>query len=366
MAETDDAEKTEEPTEKRMSELRKEGAIHMSSEVVKVTSLLAGFLMLSFLCNGLFGGLKNVMVKSFDLIAKADQPLEIQGLIQAFVMAIKEVWWSLALVFAVVAIVTCFSTFIQTKFNHKEKLIKFQFSHLNPINGVKRIFSASSAMTTLMGILKICIILPIGYYALVNYAPSMMRLIHLGVKAVMPLIGTAMMDIFWKVIYVMIILAIWDFVWTKKQWLKKNRMTKNEVKDEHKAVEGDESTKRKMRAKGLRRIMQRIQQSVPQADVVVTNPTHYAVALKYDRNSHNAPVVVAKGRGFMALRIREIARKARVPVLERKPLARALYASVEVGAEIPRELFRAVAEVLSYVYRLKNPYGYRQQMQPRQ
>ena len=136
-------------------------------------------------------------------------------------------------------------------------------------------------------------------------------------------------------------------------------MTKEEVKDERKAIEGDESTKRQIIAKGLGRIMQRLKQSVPKADVIVTNPTHYAVALQYDRSSMKAPKVVAKGKNFMAERIKEIARENKVPILERKSLARALFHSVEVDNEIPLELFRATAEVLAYVYRInkKKPVG---------
>ncbi|RME57385.1 MAG: EscU/YscU/HrcU family type III secretion system export apparatus switch protein [Candidatus Dadabacteria bacterium] len=167
-----------------------------------------------------------------------------------------------------------------------------------------------------------------------------------------------MWDLFWQIFAVLLILAIIDYFWGKHQWLKQYKMTKQEVKDEKKAVEGDEETRKKIQAKGFQRIIQRIQQSVPNADVVITNPTHLAVALKYDKETMTAPKVVAKGRGFIAERIKRIAKEAGVPVLERKPLARALYESVEVGAEIPRALYRAVAEVLAYVYRLKNPYAY--------
>ncbi len=130
-------------------------------------------------------------------------------------------------------------------------------------------------------------------------------------------------------------------------------MTKEEVKDERKSIEGDEATKRKIIAKGWQRIVQRIKTNVPKADVVVTNPTHYAVALQYDRGSMKAPKVIAKGADHLAFKIREIARESGVPILERKSLARALYSSVKVDAEIPFELYKAVAEVLAYVYRIK-------------
>ena len=359
-ADTDDSEKTEDPTQHRMTELRKEGSIHVSIEVARVATLLVGFGMLYFTWRYLLRGMKQILVSCFTQISIVREEFGYNALKEILILIIKEVGIVLGIVFITIGIVACLSVMLQTKWNVKQGLIKFRFSQLNPIEGIKRLFSAQAAMRLITGILKLAIILPIGYFALVSYAPAMFNLIHLNTTAVLAFTGSAMMDIFWKVFYVLLALAIWDFFWTKQQWLKKNRMTKHELKDEHRSIEGDEKTKMQIRKKGLRRIQQRIAQSVPQADVVITNPTHYAIALKYDRETMAAPKVIAKGRGFMALRIREIASKARVPVLERKPLARALYASTEVGTEIPRELFKAVAEVLSYVYRLKNPYGYRQ------
>jgi len=153
--------------------------------------------------------------------------------------------------------------------------------------------------------------------------------------------------------YVLGALTLTDIAWGKYQWLRQNKMTKEEVKDERKAVEGDETMRRKMIAKGMARIVQKLKTTVPKADVIITNPTHYAVAIKYDRDAFAAPIVVAKGTDFIAQRIREIAGEHNIPILERKALARALYASTEVGSEIPRDLFRAVAEVLAYVFRHK-------------
>ena len=214
-------------------------------------------------------------------------------------------------------------------------------------------------------IVKLVLIIPLAYLALKGEADKMIQLIHTSLSKVFQFTGIEMEHLFWKIMYIQIAIAIFDYVWGKFQWFKSNKMTKEEVKDERKSVEGDETTKRKMIAKGLQRAAQRLKKSVPTADVVVTNPTHYSVALKYDRATMKAPQVLAKGSGFVALRIREIAKEAGVPVLERKPLARALYSSVEVGKEIPYELFKAVAEVLAYVYRLKNPWGYRQTQEAR-
>jgi flagellar biosynthetic protein FlhB len=161
-----------------------------------------------------------------------------------------------------------------------------------------------------------------------------------------------MVTLFWKIMYVLIAIAIFDWVYGRWSWLRQNKMTKEEVKDEKKAIDGDEATKRRIIAKGLSRIMQRIKTAVPKADVVVTNPTHYAVALQYDRAKMSAPKVVAKGKNFMAEQIKKIARESGVPIIEKKSLARALYQSVEVDQQIPVELFRATAEVLAYVYKM--------------
>jgi flagellar biosynthetic protein FlhB len=210
-------------------------------------------------------------------------------------------------------------------------------------------------MNVLKALAKMALVLPIGYFALRGFLPEMVRLIHMSLTDVLALTGAALTKVFWKIMYVLFAIAAVDVVWGRFQWLKRNKMTKDEVKDERKSVEGDESMRRKIIAKGQQRLANKLKSSVPKADVVVTNPTHYAIALKYDRENYAAPIVVAKGTDFMAQRIREIAAEHKIPVLERKALARALYASTEVGSEIPRELFRAVAEVLAYVYRLKRP-----------
>jgi flagellar biosynthetic protein FlhB len=339
-----------------MGELRKEGALHMSNEVVQVASLLAAFISLNAVWSWLYRDMRLILEKSFALMSRTE-PLTPRMLYDGFIALLVILGPELLIIGAAVAIVAALSVLLQTNFNVKEKKIQFKGDFLNPIKGIGKIFSPQGAVRTLQALLKLCLILPVAYYALKRFAPEMVMLIHLSIEEVFHFTGMAMMWLFWKILYILIAFAIFDFFWTKHQWLKQNRMTKDEVKDERKSIEGDEETRRKIQAKGLQRIMQRIQQSVPQADVVVTNPTHFAVALKYNRASMTAPTVVAKGKGFLAQRIKEIARESGVPVLERKVLARALYHSVEVGTEIPFELFKAVAEVLAYVYRLKNPYG---------
>lgn len=335
-----------------MQQLRRDGQIFMSSEIVQVTTLIAGFLALNSIWLFLLEDLRIVLYRSYRMIGDG-QPLTIEKLQEGFAGLVMLLAPEMFFLMLIIAMTASLAVMLQTKWNVKQKKVHFRWNFLNPINGVKRIVSVQGAMNTLKAILKLCLILPIAYYALRDFAPRMTQLVHMSVGEVMAFAGQSCMTIFWKVMYILIALAIFDYFWGRKQWLKNVMMTKEEVKEERKASEGDESTKRRIISKGLQRIAQRIMQSVPKADVVVTNPTHFAVALKYDRAKNSAPIVVAKGQGFLALRIREIAKQSGVPILERKQLARALYKSTEVGSEIPRDLFKAVAEVLAYVYKLR-------------
>lgn len=353
-------ERTELPTDKRMGKLRKDGSIHSSNEVCQVVSLIAAFCLLQSFWNSFYTNLQIVFRKSFLMIGNHED-ITIEVMHRGFIGLLTLMTPAIVAFVFVIACVAGLTQMLQTKWNVKEKKIDFRLDMLNPINGIKRIFSISGMINTLKAIVKLALILPICFFALKAAAPHMVSLVHYDIDEIFSYTGQTMNTLFWKVMYVLIALAIFDFVYGRFRWLKQNKMTKDEVKDERKAIEGDETTKRRIQQKGLARIMQRIMKSVPKADVVVTNPTHYSVALRYERGKDRAPTVVAKGKGFLALKIREIARANGVPILERKPLARALFKSVEVGAEIPRELFKAVAEVLAYVYRLKNPWAAQQQ-----
>lgn len=343
------------PTGKRITHLRKEGAIHFSSEVGMVASLIAAFLMLKALWGGLLDSMKQVLVlcfKAIEYVGETPDPVQLRN---GFFKLVFLTAPSLLILLGVVATIATLAIMLQTNWNLRERKVKFNWNMLNPLAGIKRIVSINGAVSTLKSIFKLALILPIGYIGLKNFAPQMLMLMHSTIPNVMQFTGVAIWALFWKVVYVLAAMAIFDYFWGKYQWLKVNKMTKDEVEDERKSVEGDEETRRRIMLKGLQRVMQRIKSGVRQADVVITNPTHYAVALKYDRFNMDAPMVVAKGMDFMALRIRELAGEAGVPIVEKRELARALYSSVEVGKQIPHELFRAVAEVLAYVYRIKNP-----------
>ena len=345
-------ERTEEPTEKKWQQVREEGTLPVSNDLNQIAVLLLGFIMLTFVAGSLWDATKKVMIFCFKRIAEKEQ-----FTFRFLTNIIEEIlWWyipPLSLLFVFIALVAMASTFLQTKFNIKKKKIDFKFNTLNPVTGLGKIFSPKGFVQLLKAVLKLGLIMPVGAYSLYLIGPKTVSLVGLKVPQILDFFAESVQDIFWSLVYVLVPLAIGDYVYSRYTFFRENRMTKQEVKEERKNLEGDEATKRKIKSKGLERGYQRIMEAVPQADVVVTNPTHYAVALKYDRSSGNAPIVLAKGKNHLALRIREIARENRVPLVRRRMLARALYASVRVGAQIPSELFTAVAEVLAYVYRIK-------------
>jgi flagellar biosynthesis protein FlhB len=345
-------ERTEMPTERRLNELRKQGTLFSSLDITVVLTLLTGFLMMQLLWQYLFFDIIKIMRLSFVRVGETEvlSISELNKIIWGIVFLLGP---KLGLLLFAVAIVASLSVMLQTNFSIKEKKLELKFSKLNPINGVKRIFSPRGLMQTGKSILKLAIILPVGFYAIKEFVLQFLTLMYLSVPGIIQFLGVAVNAVFWKVISVLIAFALFDYIWGKNQWLKENKMTKQEIKDERKSVEGDEQTKKKIQAKGLERAAQRIISNVPTADVIITNPTHYSIALRYSQKESGAPVVVAKGKGDIALRIREIAKEHKIPIVERKPLARALYASAKVGVEIPYDLFKAVAEVYAYVYKLR-------------
>lgn len=349
-------ERTELPTDRRMGMLRKQGSIFTSNEVTTAISFLVGYYSISYLWPYFLNSFKMVFRSVFTAIGNPE-PITVQWAYHGFV-SILTVFGPLILIFTIlVSGTSSLSVMLQTRWNIKEKWIKFDWASLNPINGIKKIFSIQGFINTGKAIVKLALILPIAYFALKAEAPKMIGLLHTSLHRVFEFAGQEIGVLFWKIMYVLIGIAVFDYFWGNFQWMKSNKMTKDEVKDERKATEGDETTRRKIISKAMQRLQSRLMSTVPKAHVVVTNPTHFAVALRYDRKSMKAPTVVAKGSDFMAQRIREIAKEAGVPIVERKTLARALFASVEVGHEIPYELYRAVAEVLAYVFKLKNPWA---------
>ncbi|MFO7154830.1 MAG: flagellar biosynthesis protein FlhB, partial [Caldicoprobacter oshimai] len=226
-------------------------------------------------------------------------------------------------------------------------------SRINPLEGLKRIFSKRTLVELLKSLLKLALVIFISYKEFMADMEFLAQLAKWDIKNSFIVVGDMVFNIGIKMAVVFLVLAVFDYFYQWWEYEKSLRMTKQELKDEYKEVEGHPLIRSRIRERqrqiGLRRMMQEI----PKADVVVTNPVHFAVALRYDPKEHDAPVVVAKGQDYLALKIKEIAKKHGVYIVENKPLAQMLYKSTEIGQAIPPELFRAVAEVLAFVYSMK-------------
>jgi flagellar biosynthetic protein FlhB len=345
-------EKTEKPTGKKLGQARSDGMVGVSADLSSVLSMTAAFYVFFYFSNEIWKSMLILLKSAFSFQDVDKQSIEI-GIFHYISSPLRQLTPLIFFVMIAAAIFGSMSTLLQTNFLWSPKLFKPKFSHLNPINGIKKIFAISNFLNLLKSIAKIMIIAPIGYFSFMNFFPALLGLMSLPVSEFLPIGAGAIKDAFVKIMSLLFILAILDLAWQKWRTLKKLKMTKQEVKDEGKAAEGDQTTKRRILSLGMQRARQRMMKDVPKADVIVTNPTHISVALSYSGEPGTAPIVLAKGQGYVALRIREIAKENNIPIVERKPLARALFASVEVGKEIPYELFKAVAEVLAYIYRVK-------------
>jgi len=243
---------------------------------------------------------------------------------------------------------------VQVGWKPTTKPLKPKFSRLNPMSGFKRLFSMKSMFELLKSIVKLTIIGVIIYNIVKNELNHIQELLNMEILQAAIYIGNLIIDIGLSVGLYFIFIAIADFAYQKFNLHKELKMTKQEVKEEYKNSEGNPEIKGKIKQKMRESSMRRMMQDVPQADVIITNPTHYAVALKYDKEKAQAPIVVAKGEDHLARKIKQVAKENNVEIVENKYLARTLYATVDIGKEIPPELYQAVAEVLAFVYNLKN------------
>ena len=243
---------------------------------------------------------------------------------------------------------------VQVRWKVTTKPMQPKFSKFNPLNGFKRIFSKESLFELLKSFVKLGIIGYIAYSSINENADELFILYDIPLMQAVILCGQIILDTGFKIALVYIIIGVADWVYQKHKFHEEMKMTKQEVKDEYKNTEGNPEIKGKQRQRMQEASRRRMMQDVPKADVIITNPTHLSVALKYDANESKAPIVLAKGEDYLALKIREVAKENHIEIVENKPLARMLYANVDIGQEIPPELYQAVAEVLAMVYNMKN------------
>ncbi len=355
MAEGDFQDKTEKPTGKKRSDARKKGQVAKSREVSSVAVLLAGLSTLYLFGSFMYGHIRSVMEKSFSMVSHPTLGLSGvlvlgQDVVQSFIIIV-------APVMAAGVIVAALSNFLQVGVMFTLEPVIPKFSKISPLKGLGRLFSKQSFMELFKSVAKLAIVGVIAYWTIKGEMNRFLDLGGMGVAAIALYILKVILKIFLRVCVVMVFLAVLDYAFQKWQFEQQLKMTKHEVKEEFKRSEGDPLIKSRIRRIQLEMARRRMMQEVPKADVVVTNPVRLALAIRYDRAVMNAPEVVAKGSELVAERIKALAKKHDIPIVENKGLAQDLYRMVEIGSEIPSALFQAVAEVLAYVYRLKGKLG---------
>jgi len=344
-------EKTEKATPKKRQDTRKKGQVAKSMEVSGAAILLCAFLVMLVFSDFY----KERIVRLFTdiFINRLSMDITSENVVAMMMRYGIEVLLLLAPVFLVVVLVALIVNYIQVGFLMIGEGLKPKLEKLDPIKGFKNIFSLRSLVEFAKSILKMLIIGYLVYSTIIGYQSEIASLSHVSLDAILHFAAKLVMDLGIKTAVALMVLAIFDYIYQKYEYEKNIRMSKQDIKDEYKKMEGDPLIKGKIRERQRRMAMQRMMQEVPNADVIITNPTHFAVALKYEGSEMEAPQVIAKGQDYVALRIKEIAKENGVITMENKPLARALFQRAEIGDAIPADLFQAVAEVLAYVYKLK-------------
>ena len=353
----DNGDKTEEPTSKKLDDARSEGQVAKSREIGNCLGLFVFFLVLRFMAGSIGGKVLNVFEVMYSAIPRVtvyprgEMPAkEMNILFRSGIYNIVMIVLPVMIIGYVVAFV---GDLVQVKWKPTAKPLKPKFSKIDPTKGFKRIFSPNSIVELLKSLLKIGLIAIICYGYIRDKVFLIFNLYDLPLMQSVSLIGNTIIDLGIRISAVYIVLAAADFGYQKWKFHKDMMMSKQEVKDEYKNSEGDPQVKGQIKAKMREASRRRMMQQLPQADVVITNPTHYAVAIKYEPSEKDAPYVLAKGEGYLAQKIKEVAKESGIEIVENKPVARMLYHNVEIGEAVPPELYQAVAEILAFVYHLQ-------------
>ncbi|MBQ7972763.1 MAG: flagellar biosynthesis protein FlhB [Lachnospiraceae bacterium] len=350
-------EKTEQATPKKLRDARREGQVAKSKELGLCVGLLSAFVLMKIWIGtlgtqfmSLFSAVYNRIPEFTGLVAGDVSIWNTMYLLREVMIQIL----IFLLPFLGVSLIFGFLIELyQVKWRPTTKPLKPKFSKMDPLKGAKKFFSLNSLIELLKAILKIVIIWTVVYSTLKKEQGSLLILYEMPLEQAIALAGGIVIDLGIKISLVYAVLAIVDYFYQKWKFRKDMMMSKQEVKDEYKQSEGDPKIKGKIRQRMMQASQRRMMQDLPKADVVITNPTHFAVAIKYDADLYDAPYVVAKGCDHLAAKIKEVAKENRVEIVENKPLARMLYHNVEIGGVIPPELYKAVADILVFVYKLK-------------
>lgn len=351
-------EKTEPATAKKLEDARKEGQVAKSKDLGNAVSLIVLFLILkifiSYIGQSLLECFHLAYGKIDDVTANWNQNFTIDGIHSIMVQFTIKIMLVLLPIFGIGMLVAFVTDLVQVKWKVTSKPLEPKFDKFNPVNGVKRIFSSRSLVELVKSIAIIIVLVAFTYSELKDKIIYLFYFYQLNLFDCLAFIGDLVIDLGLKLSIVMLVIGAADYIYQKYKFNQDMKMTKQEVKDEYKNAEGNPEIKSKIRRKMMQASQRRMMQSVPEADVVITNPTHFAVAIKYEPGMSRAPVVLAKGEDFLAQKIKDAAKEHQIEIVENKPLARALYYNVDIGSEIPPELYQAVAEVLAFVYKIKN------------
>lgn len=348
---TDKSQKTEEPTQKKLDDSRKKGEIANSREVSHWFMILAATIIVALMAPSLSTDVKLVLQKF--LAMPHAMPVE-KGNVAMIIGDVAAEIGFIMIIPVILFLAAAFgSAVVQGGLIVAVERITPKLDRASPLAGMKRLFSLKSVVEFVKGIMKITIVGAVATMLVLPYFEGLEQLVMMEMTGAAAVLHSLVSRLLVGVLAVVTVIAVVDFLYQRFEHMKQMRMSHQEIKDEFKQTEGDPMIKGRLRQIRQERARQRMAAAVPEASVVITNPTHFAVALKYELDEMDAPVLLAKGQDFLALKIREIAEEHGIPIIENPPIARALYAGVEVDQEIPPEHFKAVAEIIGYVFRLK-------------
>lgn len=344
--------KTEPASARRRSQARQQGSMPRSTELASALILTVGFYTIIKLSPQMFLEWK-IFLESMLLGDWTANPLDLDEARRDITIALLTAGRIAAPFLVLILFIVYASYYWQVGWLLTTKPLTPSLAKLNPISGVKKMFSLRKLMAAGVSVAKVSLIVTVTVLVVRAKLDEVLMLPRLEYLDAALRAIALVVELCWWILPILVLLGLIDYIYQKWQWEEENKMSKQEVRDEMKQMIGDPKMKKRQRNFAMEILNQRIATSVPQADVIVTNPEHLAIALQWDPTSMTAPKVLAKGADYMALRIRQIGGLHRIPIVERKPLARAMYPLVEVGKEIPPQFYGAVAEVLAYVYRLE-------------
>lgn len=351
-------EKTEPATSKKLNDIRKEGQVAKSKELITAVSLMSLFIILKIYLSKLGTGLIDVYTQVYNSISKVVDdsynglPIRTAGsVMQQVIIDMIKLVIPILLVAIVIAIL---GNMLQQKWMVTAKPLQPKFSKISPISGFKRMFSVRQLVELIKSIAMISIIMIVVYNTVKSKMNILLTFYDVGLNTALSTIGSIIIDLGIKISAVFLIVGFADLFYQRIKFKNDNMMTKQEIKDEFKNTEGDPQVKGQIKRRMQEVSRRRMMQQLPEADVVITNPTHFAVALKYEPDAGKAPLVIAKGADYLAFQIKDKAKEYNIAIVENKPLARILYHNIDIGMEIPPELYQAVAEILAVVMRTNN------------